>query len=92
MKLKEMLDDMVVLSESGNSDCVSMAVALQEKLTPAFFKGDVVYLEDEYPEDERKVEYYMFDLIQDEMKYWVQDVDEANYSADEMTLIRRVGQ
>lgn len=89
MKLKEMLDDMVVLSESGNSDCVSMAVALQEKLTPVYNKGDVVYLEDEDPDDERKVEYYMFDLIQDEMKYWVEDIDETVFSADEMTLIRR---
>lgn len=89
MKLKEMLEEMVVLSGYGADKSVAMAVALQEKLTPVYNKGDVVYLEDEDPDDERKVEYYMFDLIQDEMKYWVEDIDETVFSADEMTLIRR---
>jgi len=92
MKLNEMLDKMVELAESGNSECLNMTIAIKNKLTPVYTKGDIVYIECDEPEDEQKVVYYMFDSIQDEMKYYIENDEEYNYSEDELILIRKAGQ
>ncbi len=87
------LDNIIRFAKEGkfHKDASDLAKRLKEKLTPEFSKGDIVKFNDldNIDDEERKVEYYVFDIIQDEMKYWVQGIEEQNFSAEELTLVRK---
>lgn len=92
----EFLNNIIRFAETGkfHKDAADLARRLREKLTPEFERGDVVKLNDpdNIDDGERKVEYYVFDIIQDEMKYWVEDIDEQYFSGDELTLVRKAAE